>query len=73
VIVAGSIALVAALSLMLVRGVDNIPAAPHPNEARAAPRRGLTVVLTRTIIGPTAFSPCSACRAAGSAISRWWR
>ena len=33
---AGSIALVAALPLVLVRGVDNIPAVPHPNEAPAA-------------------------------------
>jgi hypothetical protein len=41
VIAAGSIALVAALPLMLVRGVDNIPAVPHPNEAPAAPRLGL--------------------------------
>jgi FSR family fosmidomycin resistance protein-like MFS transporter len=55
VIAAGSIALVAALPLMLVRGVDNIPAAPHPNEAPAAPRRGLTAVLTPTIIGLTGF------------------
>ena len=55
VIAAGSIALVAALPLMLVRGVDNIPAAPHPNEAPVAPPRGLTAVLTPTIIGLTGF------------------
>jgi len=34
------IALVAALPLMLVRGVDNIPATPHPDEAPAASRSG---------------------------------
>jgi hypothetical protein len=33
---AGGIVLVAALPLVLVRGVDNIPAVPHPNEAPAA-------------------------------------
>ena len=33
---AGSIVLVAALPLVLVRGVDNTPAVPHPNEAPAA-------------------------------------
>jgi MFS family permease len=55
VIAAGSIALVAALPLILVRGVDHMPAAPHPNEAPAAPRLGLTAVLTPTIIGLTGF------------------
>jgi hypothetical protein len=50
---AGSIALVAALPLVLVRGVDNISAVPHPNEAPAAPCLGLTAVLTPTIIGLT--------------------
>src|SRR5207302_536311 len=55
VIAAGCIALRAALPLILVRGVDNISAAPHPNEARAAPRLGLTAVLTPTIIGLTGF------------------
>jgi MFS family permease len=54
-IAAGSIALVAALPLILVRGVDNIPAAPHPGETPAAPRLGLTAVLTPTIIGLTGF------------------
>jgi len=34
------IALVAALPLTLVRGVDNIPATPHPDEAPAASRSG---------------------------------
>jgi MFS transporter, FSR family, fosmidomycin resistance protein len=55
VIAAGSIALIAALPLILVRGVDNIPAAPHRNEAPATPRLGLTAVLTPTIIGLTGF------------------
>jgi MFS family permease len=55
VIAAGSIALVAALPLILVRGVDNIPAASHSDEAPAAPRLGLTAVLTPTIIGLTGF------------------
>ena len=40
VIAAGSIALLAALPLILARGVDNIPATPHPSEAPAAPRLG---------------------------------
>jgi hypothetical protein len=34
------IALVAALPLMLVRGVDNTPVTPHPDEAPAASRSG---------------------------------
>jgi MFS family permease len=55
VIAAGSIALVAALPLMLVSGVDNIPAVQHPDEAPAAGRLGLTAVLTPTIIGLTGF------------------
>ena len=54
-IAAGSIALGAALPLLLVRGVDNIPAARHPSEAPAGQRRGLTAVLTPTIIGLTGF------------------
>jgi predicted MFS family arabinose efflux permease len=54
VIAAGSIALVAALPLIFVRGVDNITAVPHPSEA-PAPRLGLTAVLTPTIIGLTGF------------------
>jgi MFS family permease len=56
VIAAGCTALVAALPLMLVRGVDNVPDLPHhPNETPAARRLGLTALLTPTIIGLTAF------------------
>ncbi len=54
VIAAGSIAMVAALPLVFVRGIDNIPAA-HLNEAPTAPRLGLTALLTPTIIGLTGF------------------
>ena len=38
-----------------MRGVGNIPAAPHPNEAPVAPPRRLTAVLIPTIIGLTGF------------------
>ena len=69
VIVVGSIAVVAALPLMLVRGVDNIPAARHPNEAAAAARRGLTAALTPTIIGLTGFFALLSL--SGSAISNF--
>jgi MFS transporter, FSR family, fosmidomycin resistance protein len=53
-VVAGGIALVAVVPLILVRGIDNrAPAAyaVHPS----APRIGLTAILTPTIIGLTGF------------------
>jgi len=55
VIAAGSVALVAALPLMLVRGIDNLTAAAHPHHTVATIRLGLTSVLTPTIIGLTGF------------------
>jgi len=56
VIAAGCIALVAALPLLLVRGVDDVPDLPHhPNETPAARGLGLTALLTPTIIGLSAF------------------
>ena len=56
VIAAGCTALVAALPLMLVRGVDNVPdLLHHPNETPAARGLGLTALLTPTIIGLSAF------------------
>jgi MFS family permease len=55
VIAAGSIALVAALPLILARGVDNIPAVAFPYLATAGPRAGVAAILTPTIIGLTGF------------------
>jgi FSR family fosmidomycin resistance protein-like MFS transporter len=55
VIAAGSIALVAALPLILMRGVDNIPAGSHLNEGQIATRHGLTSVLTPAILVLTGF------------------
>lgn len=51
----GGVAIVAALPLILVRGVDNRQPAIHVGQAHAAPRLGLTAVLTPTIIFLTAF------------------
>jgi MFS family permease len=54
IVAAGSIALAAALPLLMVRGIDNrLPAAHlgHPGP----PRVGLTAVLTPTILGLTGF------------------
>jgi MFS family permease len=54
IIAAGSIALVAAVPLTAVRGIDNrLPAAPSGSGAVA--RLGLTAVLTPTILGLTGF------------------
>src|SRR5580704_3901341 len=53
VIAAGGIALVAALPLVMVRGIDNRVAPAHAGGV--APRVGLTSVLTPTIIGLTGF------------------
>ncbi|HXC28148.1 MAG TPA: MFS transporter [Stellaceae bacterium] len=50
----GGVAIVAALPLLLVRGVDNRQPIAHPGQP-AAPRLGLTAVLTPTIIFLTAF------------------
>ena len=54
-IAAGGLALVAALPLVVVRGVDNLPAVGHPGETAAGQRLGLTSILTPTIIGLTGF------------------
>jgi FSR family fosmidomycin resistance protein-like MFS transporter len=54
VIAAGGIALIAALPLILVRGIDNRVAVAHPHGG-AVPRVGLSSVLTPTIIGLTGF------------------
>ena len=51
---AGGIALVAALPLVLIRGIDNRLPAARADEP-AAPRLGLTAILTPTIIGLTGF------------------
>ena len=55
VIAAGGLALMAALPLAVVRGVDNLPTVGHPGEASASQRLGLTSILTPTIIGLTGF------------------
>jgi FSR family fosmidomycin resistance protein-like MFS transporter len=55
VIAAGSVALIAALPLILVRGVDNLVSAPHPHATSSATRLGLTSVLTPTIVALTGF------------------
>jgi MFS family permease len=55
VIAAGSIALIAALPLILVRGVDNLASEPHLHRTSSAARLGITSVLTPTIIGLTGF------------------
>jgi MFS transporter, FSR family, fosmidomycin resistance protein len=54
-IAAGGLALVAALPLVVVRGVDNLPAPGHPGQSSAGQRLGLTSILTPTIIGLTGF------------------
>jgi len=51
---AGGVALVAALPLLVIRGIDNRIPASHASEP-AAPRVGLTALLTPTIIGLTGF------------------
>src|SRR5579863_1168690 len=51
---AGGVALVAALPLILIRGVDNRAPATHVSQT-AAPKIGLTAILTPTIIGLTGF------------------
>ncbi len=51
---AGGVALVAALPLILTRNVDNRQPIAQPNQP-AAPKIGLTAVLTPTIIGLTGF------------------
>lgn len=51
---AGGVALVAAVPLILVRGIDNRQPVAHPGQA-AAPRLGLTAVLTPTIVFLTGF------------------
>ena len=53
-IVAGGVALAAALPLVLIRGIDNRAPASHAAHP-AAPKIGLTAVLTPTIIGLTGF------------------
>ena len=55
VIAAGSIALIAALPLILVRGVDNLTPAPHLHRTSSGGRLGITSVVTPTIIGLTGF------------------
>ena len=50
----GGVAIVASLPLLLVRGIDNRQPVAHPSQP-AAPRLGLTAVLTPTIIFLTAF------------------
>ena len=55
VIAAGGLALMAALPLAVVRGVDNLPTVGHPGETSASQRLGLTSILTPTIIGLTGF------------------
>jgi MFS transporter, FSR family, fosmidomycin resistance protein len=55
VIAAGGLALVAALPLVVVRGVDNLPTVGHPGETSAGQRLGLMSILTPTIIGLTGF------------------
>ena len=54
IFVVSGVALVAALPLLLVRGVDNRQPAAHASQP-APPRIGLTAVLTPTIIGLTGF------------------
>ena len=54
-IAAGGLALMAALPLAVVRGVDNLPTVGHPGETSAGQRLGLTSILTPTIIGLTGF------------------
>jgi MFS family permease len=54
VIAAGGVAIVAAVPLILVRGIDNRQPAVHAAPP-AAPKIGLTAVLTPTIIGLTGF------------------
>ena len=51
---AGGVALIAALPLVLIRGIDNRAPAAHVAQA-ATPKIGLTAVLTPTIIGLTGF------------------
>lgn len=51
---AGGVAFVAALPLVLIRGIDNRAPAAHVAQS-AAPKLGLTAVLTPTIIGLTGF------------------
>jgi len=55
VIAAGSIGLVAALPLLLARGIDNLASAGRSHHSATAARLGLTSVLTPTIIGLTGF------------------
>jgi MFS family permease len=55
VMAAGSIALIAALPLILVRGVDNLTPAPHLHRTSSGGRLGITSALTPTIIGLTGF------------------
>ena len=55
VIAAGGLALMAALPLAVVRGVDNLPTVGHPGEASVSQRLGLTSIFTPTIIGLTSF------------------
>jgi MFS transporter, FSR family, fosmidomycin resistance protein len=52
--VVGGVAIVAALPLLLIRGVDNRQPIAHAGQS-AAPKLGLTAVLTPTIIFLTAF------------------
>jgi FSR family fosmidomycin resistance protein-like MFS transporter len=51
---AGGVALIAALPLVLIRGIDNRAPASH-TVYPAAPRIGLTAILTPTIVGLTGF------------------
>jgi hypothetical protein len=55
VIAAGGLALLAAVPLAAIRGVDNLPAMDYPGATPTGGRLGLTSILTPTIIGLTGF------------------
>jgi MFS family permease len=55
VIASGALALLAALPLAVMRGVDTLPAFAHPAASALGRRAGLTSILTPTIIGLTGF------------------
>ena len=55
VIAAGGLALLAAVPLVAIRGVDNLPAVDHRGATPTSGRLGLSSILTPTIIGLTGF------------------
>jgi MFS transporter, FSR family, fosmidomycin resistance protein len=55
IFVVAGVALAASIPLIVVRGVDNRQPVAHPGQTGAAPKLGLTAVLTPTIIFLTAF------------------